>query len=86
MIEAIVVEEDSVNIATSNMQWVYVMLTCCCAMMVIIMVVHVPHEDVKVTHLVNEELGIPNSDPPVFHPESYVELGDIFDESSNAGC
>ena len=34
-------------------------------MMVIIMVVHVPHEDVHVTHLVNEELGISNPDPPV---------------------
>ena len=64
MIEAVVAEEDSVNIATSNMQWVYVMVTCCCAMMVLIMVVPVAHIDIEATHLVNEELGIPNLDPP----------------------
>ena len=86
MIEAVVVEEDSVNIATSKMQWVYVMLTCCCSMMAIIMVVHVPYEDVKVTHLINEELGIPNLDPPVFPRDSYAEPGDISDESANDGC
>ena len=50
------------------------------------MVVHVPHEDVKVSHLVDEELGIPNSDPPVFPRDSYAEPGDICDASSNAGC
>ena len=54
-------------------------------MMVIIMVVPVPYEDVEVTHHVDEELGIPNLDPLVFPPDSYVEPDDISDESSNAG-